>query len=50
MNDSLALVKHTMKTDENVILFCGVHFIYEMAKIMNPKITLFLYLQMMDMQ
>jgi quinolinate synthase len=37
--DSLALAREAAKTDAEVIVLCGVHFMAETAKLMNPQKT-----------
>jgi len=42
VGDSLGLAQHAAKTDAEVIVFCGVHFMAETASILSPSKTVLL--------
>jgi quinolinate synthase len=42
VGDSLELARQATKVDRDVIVFCGVHFMAETAKILNPTKTVIL--------
>src|SRR4030095_7112140 len=42
VGDSLGLARAAQKANAEVIAFCGVHFMAEVAKILNPQSTVVL--------
>ncbi len=42
VGDSLGLARQAQGTDADVIVFCGVHFMAETAKVLNPEKTVVL--------
>ncbi|HRS21369.1 MAG TPA: quinolinate synthase, partial [Clostridia bacterium] len=42
VGDSYSLSQHAAETDSDVIVFCGVHFMAESAKILSPNKTVLL--------
>ena len=42
VGDSLGLARAAQKSNADVIAFCGVHFMAEVAKILNPEATVVL--------
>ena len=42
IGDSLELARQSKQVESEVVVFCGVHFMAETAKIVNPELTVLL--------